>query len=178
MTTLIKYTIALGIGFLILSCSSSPSIQKYYVEKQEDADFIAIDVPSSLIMNSDMMEADQKEVLGTIKKMNVLALQKSESKMDKYQSESERINEILSNEKYKTLMRYGSNSSSATLKYLGDEDAIDEVIVFAKDDERGLALFRVIGKDMNPGKIMQMLSKIDNDSFDFSFLNNLEAQLQ
>ena len=162
----------------MLSCSSTPSIQKYYVEKQEDADFIAIDVPSSLIMNSDMMETDQKEVLGTIKKLNVLALQKSDSKMDKYQAESERINEILSHEKFKTLMRYGSNSSSATLKYTGDENAIDEVIVFAKDDERGLALFRVIGKDMNPGKIMQMLSKIDNDSFDFSFLNSLEAQLK
>ena len=30
-------------------------------------------------------------------------------------------------------MKYGSNKQGAILKYLGEEDAIDEIIVFASD---------------------------------------------
>lgn len=178
METLIRFTVAAGLALTLLACNSDATLQKYYVEKQNDSDFIALDISSSLFVKSDsLMTAEQKQTLETIKKLNILALQANAVKNEKYTSEKEVIHNILSDSKYKTLVKYGSANSQATLKYLGDETAIDELVVFADDDEQGMALVRVLGDNMNPGKILQMLRTMDTNNIDLSVLQSLENEL-
>jgi trehalose-6-phosphatase len=70
-------------------------------------------------------------------------------------------------------MKYGSNKQGATLKYLGEEDAIDEIIVFASDDEKGFALFRLLGKKMEPAKMMKLMTAIEKRDLDVSKLESI-----
>ena len=178
MGTLIKDTVAVGLALLVLGGTSVTTLTKYYIDKQKDTDFIALDVSSSLFVKPDsIMSDEQKQTLETIKKLNILALQSNAVKNEKYNAEKEVVRGILSDAKYKTLVKYDASDKQATLKYLGDEKAIDELVVFANDDKQGMALVRVLGDNMNPGKILQMLQTMDTNDIDMSVLNSLETKL-
>jgi len=104
---------------------------------------------------------EEKDILETVKKINVVAYPiKGENAAD-YEVKRQELKDIIDQEQYKMLMKYGSNKQGATLKYLGEEDAIDEIIVFASDDEKGFALFRLLGDNMEPEKDYCYLSVIN-----------------
>ena len=46
---------------LLTSCSSEKSLQEYYIDKQSNNDFIAIDLPSSLIDLKDNVSEESQE---------------------------------------------------------------------------------------------------------------------
>ncbi|PKP24182.1 MAG: DUF4252 domain-containing protein [Bacteroidetes bacterium HGW-Bacteroidetes-2] len=178
MKTITKFSVLVLLILVFLGCNSETSLQKYYVEKQKDNDFISLDIPSSLLSKKEnSLTIDQKETLNSIKKMNLLALQNKIENIDVYEEEKEKVTAILSDEKYKTLMKFGTNTMGATLKFTGEEDAIDELIVFASDDSKGFALIRVIGDHMEPSKIIQLMEGVNEQNFDFSFLKNMESVL-
>ena len=70
-------------------------------------------------------------------------------------------------------MIFGSNKEEATLKYVGEEDAIDEIIVFASDDEKGFALFRLLGDNMEPAKMIKLMNAIEKGDVDVSKLTSI-----
>ena len=155
--------------FLLVSCSSHPSLQRYLVDKQADDNFLKVDIAASLLQtDSSGLDQEQKAILNTIKKVNVVAFPVNDSNRDVYNTERKTVAEILKQEKYKTLLKMGSNKAGATLKYLGDETAIDELIIFASDETRGFAVFRLLGDDMNPGKMIQLMESIDKGDIDVS----------
>ncbi len=170
MAQVTKYIIGLGIALLSLySCSNGSSLQTYLVDKQEDDNFMKVDIAASLLKSDDNnLSQEELDVLNTIKKVNVVALPISSDNAEQYQTEKKKVKEILSQEKYKTLMKMGSNNKGATLKYMGEEDAIDEIIVFASDEERGFALFRLLGNDMRPDKMIKLMNSIDKGDVDVS----------
>ena len=128
-----------------------------------------VDIAASLLKSDDNnLSQEELDVLNTIKKVNVVALPISSDNAEQYQTEKKKVKEILSQEKYKTLMKMGSNNKGATLKYMGEEDAIDEIIVFASDEERGFALFRLLGNDMRPDKMIKLMNSIDKGDVDVS----------
>ena len=43
---------AFFVATLLVSCNTEPSLQKYFVEKSENKDFIALDVSSSILNTS------------------------------------------------------------------------------------------------------------------------------
>ncbi|SHI70390.1 protein of unknown function [Aquimarina spongiae] len=144
------------------SCSSETSLQQYFVDHQNDQDFIAVDIPSSLLDKDEVeLSADEKETLESIKKVNFLALKLTDELQGRFEEESAKINKILSSEKYETLMRMGSNGTKATIKFQGNEEEIDEVIVFATNSEKGLALVRVLGDNMKPENIAKLAKSMD-----------------
>lgn len=148
----------LGLG--ILSCNNEPSIQEYYVENQEDSKFVAIDIPTSLLANNEELNEEQLATLNTVKKVNVLAYPLEEG-AEEYQEEKNQLQEILKNEKYQLLMKYGSGDRKAEIYFTGDEDAIDEFILFGFDDTRGMGLARVLGEDMSPEKILELIKSLE-----------------
>ncbi|MEX2349692.1 MAG: DUF4252 domain-containing protein [Flavobacteriaceae bacterium] len=163
---------------LLMSCSNEASLQKYYVEKQKDNAFISIDLPSSLLLTDDNTLTDEQlKTVKSIKKINMLALQINEDNKGLYGVEKERVSQIISDDKYKTLMKFGSNKMGATLLFTGEEDAIDELIVFASDEEKGFALFRVLGDDMEPSSMIKLMDSVNQKNFDFSFLEGLETAI-
>lgn len=175
MMTIVKYVVGFALGFLtLMSCDNSKSLQSYIVEKQEDDRFMKVDFATSLMSEMDSLPQDQKDVLQSIKKMNVVAYPKKEGTEIDYEAEKGRLSVIFDQEKYKTLGKFKANNQNITLMYLGEEDAIDEVIVYGRDDEKGLAVFRLLGDDMNPNDVMKLSSMIENGNVDLSKLTGLE----
>jgi len=170
-----KYIIPLVLAMMtLLSCSNDKSLQKYLVDKQDDDKFLKIDVATSLLQSDDSsFTQEQKDILETIKKVNVVAYKISNGDMTEYEAEKQKLATIINQEKYKTLMKMGSNKQGATLKYLGEEDAIDEVIVFASDNEKGFAVFRLLGKDMRPDQMIKLMNSIDDGDIDVSKLSGI-----
>lgn len=141
-----------------ISCSDK-SLQKYLVEKQDDSKFVKMDIAASLLegRNSNFTP-EEKEILKTIKKINVVAYPIKDEDTLEYISEKEELESILSQDRYKELTRIKSKDWNATLKYSGDEDAIDEVIVYANDNDRGFAIFRLLGENMRPEQIIKLMN--------------------
>lgn len=157
------------LGLLLMACNAEPSIQKYYVDHQEDQDYVVVDVPSSLFLGdqSGLSKKDQK-VVKSIKKANVLAYPITGENQKTYTKEKESIKNILKNDRYTLLMRFGASGKNVRMYYEGDDDAINEVIVFGYDDEKGFAVARVLGDKMNPSALLKLFQSAGNGDIDIN----------
>lgn len=164
--------VAFLVVLVLLACTNETSIQKYYVENQENSKFVAIDIPTSLLANQESLNEEQLATLETVKKVSLLAFPVEEGR-EKYEKEKLHLQEILKNEKYQLLMKYGSGERKAEIYFSGDEEAVDEFIVFGFDDGRGMGLARVLGNDMNPEKLINFLSSVEKGNIDLSGLHGL-----
>ncbi|ARV10931.1 DUF4252 domain-containing protein [Gilvibacter sp. SZ-19] len=170
--------ISLGIflAATLVSCNEEPTLQSYFVDKQEDNRFVKFDVPSSLITeDSDLLNAEQKEVMQSVRKLNIMAypIKDGDSLKTEYQQEKQNVIDILAREQYQTLISFGSPTQGASLKFVGETDAIDELVIFASDEERGFAIFRLTGNDMDPEKFVNMMRSIETGDLDVSQMNGL-----
>jgi hypothetical protein len=149
---------------LMVSCDNSQSLQQYYVDSKENNEFISLDIPSSILqLKSDDIEEEVKKTLETIKKVNFLALQLTDSNSAMVAEEQQKVKKILQGSKYKELMKMNANNINVSVNYLGEEEAIDEVIIFGSENTKGFAIVRVIGENMNPSDIFKLMEKIQLD---------------
>ena len=177
---LVKILTALVIAALsLISCNNDPSLQRYLVDKQEDDRYLKLDLATSLLQaeNASFTE-DEKEILNTVKKVNMVAYPRKGANAAEYEAEKAMVKEIIGNEKYKTLSTMKSNDMNITLKYLGEEQAIDEVIVFASNEEKGFGLFRLLCDDMRPDQVLKLMSSIDKGDIDLSKLSAFEGLME
>lgn len=178
-----KKIILIIIGFVFVegiftSCNNGKSLQAYYVDKQESNNFIALDLPASLInLNEDVSE-ETKETISSIKKLNILAFKLNDSNKNEYESEYKEVKEILKSDKYSELVRVNHKNAKIILKYQGDDDTVDEFILFASDDEKGFALARILGNNMDPEKIMKLIKNLDEFDSDQSAFAQIEDLLR
>lgn len=169
--------IVLGMLLLVMgACSNKQSLQRYYVDSAEKEGFVSLDIPSGMlnITNAELTE-DQKEAYNSIKKLNVLALPVTAENRSVYEAEKAKVNSILSGENFHDLLRLSDKNKRAVLKYLGNEDAIEEVIFFGTDNDRGFALVRILGKDMNPEKMVEFIKIIEKADIDDDKLGELKG---
>lgn len=159
---IIGLTIILVSGFLLESCNKEQSLQQYYVEKHENSNFMLIDIPASIISLKEDVSPETLKTYQSLKKLNVLAFKINNQNKAEFEIEKEKVNHILKNKKFNELIRVKHNNANVIVKYLGDDEAIDEVVVFASDNEKGFALARVIGNDMQPDKIIKLINNIDS----------------
>ncbi|MET2984838.1 DUF4252 domain-containing protein [Aureibaculum conchae] len=170
MKTITKILSIFIVILLFASCASSPSLQKYYIDNQDDKNFVSLDVPASLVSLKDNASPEAQETLESIKKLNILAFVKDKKNEAEYALESNKVKTIIKDNKYIELLRVKDKGRNIVIKYEGDEDdnSIDELIVYANDKSQGFALVRVLGDKMEPGKILKMVNEIgdiDGDSF-------------
>ncbi|TBW29010.1 DUF4252 domain-containing protein [Gramella sp. KN1008] len=174
-------TIKLLLVFILVavfsSCDDGKSLQKYYVENQEDTDFLALDVPPSMFANLEALDEEQRTTMESIKKVNVLAL-RADQHPEKFQEEKARLDEIFQDERYQLLMKYGGGNRKAEMYFTGEDDAIDELIVYGYDDEKGLGLARVLGENMNPEKIIKLMKSLDKDDINMEGIKGLGGILE
>jgi len=172
---LIKYVLGIGLAALTLfSCSNEKSLQRYLVDRQDDDSFLKVDIAASLLQtDSNSMTQEEKDILATVKKINVVAFPLKGENAAQYEAKKQELKDIINQDQYKTLMKFGSNKRGATLKYLGKEDAISEIIVFASDDEKGFALFRLLGDNMRPDQMIKLMNSIENGDLDASKLSSI-----
>lgn len=165
MKYIVKSVLILGAIFLA-SCSSQQSLQEYYVDNSENPNFISIDLPASILkMDAVDLNPTQKEAVESLRKFNLLAFKKNSDNATEYEVERKKVREILKGDDFVELMKINSKYGKGVIKYLGDEDAIDEVIIYGDSDDKGFALVRVLGKDMNPAHIVQLMQAIQKSDY-------------
>lgn len=170
MNTFIKVTITAVLAVITLaSCSNKQSLQEYYVDNQENGDFILVDVPTSLLgKNVEALTEEQQKVFKTVRKINLMAYQTKSGDTAAMQIERDKVKDILTSDDYEELMKASGDMGQMRLYFKGEEEAIDEVIFFGADDNKGFVLARLLGNDMNIGDMMRMAESLNKSDIDVS----------
>jgi len=164
---------------ILCSCEDKPSLQKYFVEKTESSEFVSVDLAPSFI-NTDKIKLtnEEKAALSSFKKMNILAFRADSTDIAGYDKEIKAVKAILKNESYQQLMKAGSGNDGAAIYFVGNDDEhIEEFVVLAGKKENGFAVVRVLGNDMNPTHIMNMLTLLQKSNVDLEQLKPLRQLL-
>ena len=157
----------LAVMMLVMaSCSSTQSLQEYYVDNSENPNFLSIDLPVSLLnMEKADLNAEQREALNSLKKMNVLAFKKTDTNTIEFEAEKTTVKAILKNEKFIDLMKLNTSYGKGVIKYMGDDEMIDEVIIYGDNDEKGFMLIRVLGNNMKPANLVKFMQAIQKSDY-------------
>jgi len=161
---------------LLCSCNDKPTLQKYFVKNTESSKFIAIDLAPSII-KTDKMALSETEIaaLKSFEKMNILAFRTDSTNSVGYEEEIKEVKTILKDESYQQLMKAGSGNDGAAIYFVGEDDEhIEEFVVLVGKKENGFAVVRVLGKDMNPTHIMNMLSLLQKSQVNLDQLKPLQ----
>ena len=163
-----KITLLFSLVFLILfasSCKNEKSLQNYLVDTSGKEGFYTGDLPVSSILSAKAnVSEDIKATIKSIKKINVAFLPKTANNTAAYEVEKGKLKNIFSNNKaYKSLMSMKVKGMNVNVYYAGNTNSVDEVIAFGYGETAGVGVARLLGKNMNPAKIIETLSSIDFD---------------
>lgn len=166
-------------SLMLLSCNSEPTLQKYFVENIESKDFIAIDVSASILrLDKSKITAEENETLKTFEKMNILAFKADGKNQAKFETERAKVEGILKDKKYQELMKMNRGKDGGAVYFIGENDAIDEFILYGSNKDAGFAIVRVLGDKMNPASIMTLLSIMQKANLDLEQLKPLESMIK
>jgi hypothetical protein len=171
-----KLLLLVSVVMLLCSCEDKPSLQKYFVENTESSKFIAVDLAPSII-KTDKISLSETEIaaLKSFEKMNILAFRTDSTNSVGYDEEIKEVKTILKDESYQQLMKAGSGNDGAAIYFVGEDDEhIEEFVVLVGKKENGFAVVRVLGKDMNPTHIMNMLSLLQKSQVNLDQLKPLQ----
>ena len=162
MRSLLYLTVILvTIACSLVSCSSKPSLEKYFVNSSDQKNFMTLDIaPSFIKADSLNLSAPEKEALKSLKKLNVLIYKKDSLDPAKYDGEREKVKNILKDEQYEQLMKFGSSGKGASLTILEEGKSINEFVIFMYEKDNGFGVIRVLGEDMNPNNILTLAELI------------------
>lgn len=159
---------------VLVSCNNGPSLQTYFVDNQESADFITADIPTSVVsLDETTLSEKQKVAYNSVKRLNFLGYKKNETNAAEYDLELAKVKAILKSEKYIDLMEFSDKAMKFDIKYIGDDDSADEVVIFANSPEMGFGIVRVLGDDMRPENMATLVDALQKADFDESQLNGI-----
>lgn len=154
--------ITLAAVTMLVSCSGKPTLQSYFLEKQDKPGFYIQSIPKSILgLKTDELSADSKKAFESINKVNVLFYPKNDNNKATFTAETRKLDAILTNEDYKILMSHSADNAKMRLLYDGSQKAIDEVIVFGSSEEMGLGVARIMGKNMEISSIVKLMNEMD-----------------
>ncbi len=175
-----KVLLLVSIVMLLCSCEDKPTLQKYFVENTESSKFIAVDLAPSILKTDKLtLTETEKAALESFEKMNILAFKSDSTNTTVYEKEIKEVKAILKDESYQQLMKAGSGNDGAAIYFVGNDDEhIEEFVVLAGKKENGFAVVRILGNDMNPTHIMNMLSLLQKSNVDLEQLKPLQQLLK
>lgn len=155
MNSTTKQTLTmLLLALLLVSCNNTKSLQSYFVDNQESANFISQDLPISMLkIDTSNLTEDQKEAYNSVSRLNFLGYKATESNKEALKAEISKVKTILSASKYNDLIEFSDKGNRFVIKYIGTDDEADEVVVFGSSKDMGFAIVRVLGNNMNPEKM-------------------------
>ena len=171
-----KIAVMLVLVIAFTSCNQGPTLQTYFVDNELKPGFVSGDIPASFLnVEQVILTEEQKEAYESIDKLNVLAFTLGEDNKEVYKTELAKVKTILKNDKYEELIRGGNNIDGRfKVMFIGDVDHIDELIIFGNANDRGFMVARVLGDDMNAGKLMSLQSVVKDMNFEDANLNGLQ----
>ncbi|TYP99195.1 uncharacterized protein DUF4252 [Tenacibaculum adriaticum] len=159
--------VTLFLAVTITSCKKE-SLQGYFIKTEEKPNFVRLDLSTSLLTSylEENTTEEEKNTFKSIQKVNIAFLPQNKATEAEITEERETLSSVMNNTNYKSLMRINDKRGKATIYYAGEVDAIDEIVAVGYAKEFGVGVARILGKDMNPNKIMMMLqkAKIDKNS--------------
>lgn len=163
------------LAFWVGSCASEPTLQQYFVEKSEDGDFVTVDfVPDNLNLDKAKLTVEQREAVKSFRKMNILAFQRTDGNAAKYETERIRVDSLLQDEQYQELMHISGKTKGGSLRFLGNENEIEEFVVYAHQADNGFAIVRVLGDNMTPDDVYNLMSVMRSANIDAAALQPLQ----
>lgn len=182
MSTVVRlfYVLTFLLSLLLVSCQSEPSMQKYFVEHQQKPGFSVFDVPSSIINTKKAtLTAEQKRVLGTFKKLNVLFYKADPNNPKAMDVERKQVQALLKDTlQYQQLMKFGSGKDGGSISFVGTDDKVDEILLYGCKSDGGLAVIRILGDNMNPADAMTFLSVLQQSDVNMQQLEPLKGILK
>ena len=151
----------------LVSCNSEPSLQRYFVDHQEQPNFISQDLPVSMVkIDKTEFTQDQLEAYKSVRRLNFLGFNVNDTNIESYEAELTKVRSILKQEKYQDLMEFSDKGRKILVKYIGDDEEADEVVVFGSASDMGFAVVRVLGNDMTPEKVMTLANALNTANVD------------
>ena len=177
-----KNMFILVFGFLILtiSCTNKPTLQTYFVSNQDRPNFVSLDIsPSILNLDKSKLTIDESEALASFEKMNVLAYKVDKKSKTAYGLEKDKLTQILKDTtNYNQLMKFGSGSQGASISFVGEENNIDEFVIFGNKKEVGFVVVRILGNNMKPEQAMALFSILQKSNIDGKQIDALKDVLK
>lgn len=159
---------------ILVSCSSEPSLQRYFVDHQEQPNFISQDLPVSMVKIDKTNFTDaQNEAFNSVRRLNFLGFNTNADNTENYEAEIIKVRSILKQEKYQDLIEFSDKGRKILVKYIGDEEEADEVVVFGSAKDMGFAVVRILGDDMSPEKMMTLAEALNNANLDESQMQEM-----
>ena len=154
---------------MLVGCNNGESLQTYFVDNQETPDFISADIPTTIVeLDETTLSEDQKEAYKSVKRLNFLGFKLTDSNQDVYNQELAKVKSILSNKKYIELLEFNDKAAKVVVKYIGDDDAAEEFIVFTSSKDMGFGVVRILGNNMRPEKMATLVDAVQKANIDSS----------
>lgn len=155
------------LSIVLSSCNSEPSLQRYFVDHQEQPNFISQDLPVSMVKvdKTNFTEA-QKEAFNSVRRLNFLGFNINDTNKEVYNEELSTVTSILKQEKYQDLMEFSDKGRKILVKYIGDDEDADEVVLFGSAEDMGFAVVRILGSDMSPDKMITLGEALRTSNLD------------
>ena len=158
----------LGLVVFMFSCQPSMTLQRYFLESQENADFTLIEIPASLLSASlEDLTPEQKTTFSSLRKVSVLMYRNSEKK-EFITSQQSLINSFLKSDGFEALVSARmKGEAQASILIRGVVDQIDEAVFFGFAEGDGFVLVRILGEQMNPAAFLQLADSLEESDFQF-----------
>ncbi|SEQ51846.1 protein of unknown function [Hyunsoonleella jejuensis] len=159
---------------VLVSCNNEQSLQRYFVDHQEQPNFISQDLPISMVKidKTNFTEA-QNEAFESVRRLNFLGFNVNDTNKDVYATELDNVKSILKQQKYEDLMEFSDKGRKILVKYIGDDNEADEVVVFGSAEDMGFAVVRILGSDMSPEKMMTLAEALNSANVDESQIQDM-----
>lgn len=149
---------------VFVSCNNKPSLQKFMVENSEKKDFVALDFSSDILnIAKEKLTKEENEALKSFKKINILGFKKSETNEKEYQTEKNKLFEMMKDTTtYKEMMKMGNNKQSTTIYIIEDKEGIEEFVFIGNKNDAGFGIVRILGEKMDTNHaltIMRLINK-------------------
>ncbi len=174
MIASIKNLVVLSILVVTLaSCNQESTLQSYYVDNELTPGFTSIDVPVSMLkIEKESLDEEQLEAYESVEKLSMIAFVLDENNKTEYETEFTKVQALLKNPKYQELMRGGNiTDGKFIINFVGEEDSIKEFVLVGNANDKGFAVIRVLGDDMNLNKIMKLGTVFDKMDLENSQLS-------
>ncbi|MFV9550349.1 DUF4252 domain-containing protein [Algibacter sp. PT7-4] len=159
---------------ILASCGNNASLQHYYVDNQESKNFISQDLPLSMVeIDKSNFTDEQNEAYNSVNKLNFLGYKANKNDIEAYNTEIAKVKTILSDSKYNDLMEFSDKGNKIYVKYIGNDDEADEVVVFGSAKEMGFGIVRILGDDMNPEKMVTLINAMQKANIEEDQIENI-----
>ena len=146
---------------VLVGCSSEPTLQTYFVDRQEAPNFISQDLPISMLnMDTTKLTEEQLDAFNSVERLNFLGYKANENNTEAMNTEMAKVKSILKHEKYNDLIEFSNKGNKVLVKYVGVDTDADEVILFGNSKKLGFGIVRLLGDDMNPSKMGALVSAL------------------